>query len=54
MVTYLRKAKTNMDEDKTEIFRMEMVKKDLVSSAIQYALLKFTYRRCFAHAQLKL
>ena len=43
-----------MDEDKKEIFRMEIVQKDLVFSAIQYAVLKFTYHGCFAHAQLKL
>ena len=37
------KSKTNMDEDKKEKFRMEIVKKDLVFAAIQYAVLKFTY-----------
>ena len=48
------KSKANMDEDKKEIFGMEIVKKGLVFSAIQYTVLKFTYHRCFAHAQLKL
>ena len=36
-------SKTNMDQDKKENFRMEIVKKDLVLAAIQYAVLKFTY-----------
>ena len=31
-----------MDEDKKDIFRMEIVKKGLVFSVIQYAVLKFT------------
>ena len=48
------KPKTNMDKDKKEIFRMEIVKKGFIFSAIQYAMLKFTYHWCFAHAQLKL
>ena len=43
-----------MDEDKKENFIMEIVKKGLVFAAIQYAVLKFTYQQCFAHAQLKL
>ena len=43
-----------MDEDKKEIFRLEIVQKGLVFAAIQYVVLKFTYQRCFAHAQLKL
>ena len=43
-----------MDEDKKENFRMKIVKKGLVFAAIQYAVLKYTYHRCFAHAQLKL
>ena len=30
-----------MDEDKKEVFRMEIVKKGLVFSTIQYAVLKF-------------
>ena len=35
--------------------RMEIVKKkNLAFAVIQYLMLKFTYRRCFAHAQLKL
>ena len=37
------KSKTNMDEDKKERFRIEIVKKGLVLAAIQYAVLKFTY-----------
>ena len=37
------KSKTNMDEDKKENFRMEIVKKGLVFEAIQYAVLKLTY-----------
>ena len=36
------KSKTNIDEDKKENFRMEVVKKGLVFSAIRYAVLKFT------------
>ena len=43
-----------MDEDKKEIFRMEINKKGLVFTAILYTVLKFTYHRCFAHVQLKL
>ena len=43
-----------MDEDKKENFRMEIAKKGLVFAAIQYAVLKFTYDRCLAYAQLKL
>ena len=43
-----------MDEDKREIFGMEIIEKGMVFSAIQYAVLKFTYYQCFAHAQLKL
>ena len=43
-----------MDEDTKENFRMELVEKGLVVAAIQYAVSKFTYHRCFAHAQLKL
>ena len=39
-----------MDEDKKEIFRMEIVKKGLIFSVIQYAVLKFIYHRCFAYA----
>ena len=37
------KRKTKIDEDKKENFRMEVVKKDLVFTAIRYAVLKFTY-----------
>ena len=37
------KSKTNIDEDKKENFRMEVVKKGLVFAAIRYAVLKFTY-----------
>ena len=50
LVTYFR----NIDEDRKENFRMEVVKKGLVFAAIRYAILKFTYHWCFAHAQLKL
>ena len=32
-----------MDEDKKENFRMEIVQKDLVFTAIQHVELKFTY-----------
>ena len=32
-----------MDEDKKENFTMEIVKKDLVFVAGQYAVLRFTY-----------
>ena len=38
----LLKSKANMDEDKKENFRMEIVKKGLVFAAIQYTVLKFT------------
>ena len=48
------KSTANMDKNKKEIFRMDIVKKGLVFAVIQYAVLKFTYHRCFAHAQLKL
>ena len=37
------RGKTNMDEDKKENFRTEIVKKGLVFATIQYAVLKFTY-----------
>ena len=43
-----------MDEDKKGIFRMDIVKKGLGFAVIQYVVLKFTYHRCFAQAQLKL
>ena len=43
LVTYFRKSKTNMDEDKKENFRMGIVKKGLVFAVIQYAVLKLTY-----------
>ena len=43
-----------MDEDRKEIFETEIVKKGLIFSTIQYAVLKFTYHQCFTHAQLKL
>ena len=49
------KSKTNMDEDKKENFRIEIVKtKVWIFTVIQYAVLKFSYHWCFAHAQLKL
>ena len=37
------KSKTNVDEDKKENFRIEVVKQGLVFAAIRYAVLKFTY-----------
>ena len=37
------KSETNMDEDKKENFRMEIVKKGLVFTSIQCAVLKFIY-----------
>ena len=43
-----------MDEDKKVNFRIEIVEKSLVFTAIQYALLQFTFPTYFAHAQLKL
>ena len=43
-----------MDEDKEENFWMEIVKKDLIFAAIQYAVMKFSYYSYYAHAQLKL
>ena len=43
-----------MDEDKKKNFRMKIVKKGLVFAAIHYVVLKYTYHRCFAHAELKL
>ena len=36
------KSKTNMDDDKNENFRIEIVKKGLIFAARQYVLLKFT------------
>ena len=36
-------SKTDIDEDKKEHFRMEVVKKGLVFAAIRYGVLKFTY-----------
>ena len=43
-----------MDEDKKENFKTEIVKRGLAFTAIQYAVLKFTYHRFFANVQLKL
>ena len=40
-----------MDKDKKENFRMGKVKMAWFSQLTQYAMLKFTYHQCFAHAQ---
>ena len=53
MVTYFREIKHKW-MDKKEDFIKEIVKTGLAFAAIQYAVLKFTYHRYFAHAQLKL
>ena len=44
------KSKTNIDEDKQENFRLEVVRKGLVFAAIRYAVLKFTYHLCLSCA----